>query len=82
MSRTYGGQIFTCKVCGQEHLIPYKCKPDHNFKTIEIPCLDRPHDYRKYRGYELRRWVGLRDVYVENRVKPRGFYDEDPNFPE
>ena len=82
MSRTYGGQVFTCKVCGYEHLIPYECKPDHNFKTIEIPCLSHPNDYRKYRGYELRRWVGLRFVYVENRVKPRGFYDEDPNFPE
>ena len=77
-----GGQIFTCKVCGRPHLIPYKCKPDHNFKTIEIPCLHQPNTYRKYRAYELKRWVGLRLNYVENRVKPRGFEDKNPKFEE
>lgn len=82
MSRTYGGRIFTCKVCGKAHLIPYNCKPDHNLKTIEIPCLSNPSDYRKYRGYELKRWVGLRWDYEDNRVKPRGFEDKNPNFKE
>ncbi len=82
MSRTWGGQIFTCKVCGRPHLIPYECKPDHNFKTIEIPCLQQPHTYEKYRAYELKRWGGSRWYYVENRVKPRGFKDKNPNFEE
>ncbi len=82
MSRTYGGRLFICKICGNQHLIPYNCKPDHNFKTIEIPCLKYPNIYKKYRGYELERWHGLRIDYIFNRVKPRGFEDKDPDFAE
>ena len=82
MPRTWGGLIFTCKYCGQSHLIPIKCKLDHNFKTIKIPCLYHQEVYIKYRGYELKRWVGDRIDYLEYRVKPFGFSDENPKFPD
>lgn len=82
MSRTWGGQSFICKECGETHLIPYNCKPNHNFKTIEVPCLHHPDRYHWYRGYEFESWVGLRWYYVDYRVKPRGFEDSNPNFEE
>ncbi len=64
MSRTYGGRIFTCKVCGRPHLIPYNCKPDKNLKIIEVPCCFHPNEYRKYRGYEFERWVLLYPFFL------------------
>ena len=82
MSRTWGGLIFTCKYCVQAHLIPNKCKPDHSFKTIKIPCLYNQKVYMKYRGYELKRWGGDWINYLEYLVKPFVFSDEKPKFPD
>ncbi len=70
---SFGGMIFTCKICGKTHLIPYDCKPDQDSKSIEVPCLYQPNEYRKYQGYEFSTWVGHKMDYLCNRVKPCGF---------
>lgn len=58
----------------------YNTKENYEKFNSMLKVIYHPSGYREYRGYELSRWVGLRINYVENRVKPREFYDENPNF--
>ena len=44
MSRTYGGFLFTCKVCGKQHLLD-SGKPHAG---ILVPCISNKYAFEKY----------------------------------
>ena len=55
MSRTYGGYLFQCKVCGKIHLMD-SGKPHQG---IRLPCVDNKYDVEKYEEKDFEVWHGF-----------------------
>lgn len=70
MADSYKGGRFICKVCEYPHIIPWGCIPADKRRTLKIPCLYLPNEYRKYRGYEFKEWTGAWEDFSESLVKP------------
>ena len=54
MSRTYGGFLFTCKICGKQHLLD-SGKPHAG---ILVPCISNKYAFEKYEVKEFTPWHG------------------------
>ena len=55
MSRTYGGYLFKCKVCGNTHLMD----SGEPHEGIRLPCVDNKYAVREYNKSDFQYWHGL-----------------------
>ena len=55
MSRTYGGYLFKCKVCGELHLLD----AEKLRRVMYVPCIRSRCAVKKYKKSDFDYWHGL-----------------------
>lgn len=69
MSRTYGGYLFKCKVCGEVHLLD----AEKLHRVMNVPCIRSKYAVRKYKKSDFEPWHGLyfdvSDIIVKEAKK-------------
>ena len=54
MENTFLGYLFTCKICGNEHML----EGGHPHKDIKLPCVNDKYAVAKYEINDFEFWHG------------------------